>query len=241
MGRLTGRRHYDRPVPTPTALAAAPGWAVAALVVTAALPVLLGARPLLRRLPEPLEPDGKPPYRELGTRGFVLSCTALAALGATLTGVTVPRAAWPLWWVLCAPALVLVAVDARTTWLPLPLTRVVWAAAAGATLLATVLGGPGLLGRTALGAAAAGLLYLLLWRLSGRALGFGDVRLAPVLGGATAAVGWSTFLAALLLGSLVGAAVGLVLVARRRPGAFAYAPSMLAGAFGAGVVRLLSG
>ena len=33
-------------------------------------------------------------------------------------------------------ALVLVAVDARTTWLPLPLTRLVWATTAGAAHIA---------------------------------------------------------------------------------------------------------
>ena len=103
------------------------------------------------------------------------------------------------------------------------------------------LGGWELLGRAAGGAAAAGLLYLLLWRLSGRALGFGDVRLAPVLGAAAAAVGWSTLLAALLLGSLAGAAVGVVLALRRRRGAFAYAPSMLAGAFLAAGLAAISG
>ena len=54
-------------------------------------------------------------------------------------------------------------------------------------------------------------------------------------------MGWSTLLATLLLGSLVGAAVGVVLTLRGRPGAFAYAPSMLAGAFLACALRTLSG
>ena len=105
----------------------------------------------------------------------------------------------------------------------------------------TLLDGFATLGRAATGAAAAGLLYLLLWRLSGRRIGFGDVRLAPLLGAGTAAVGWPTLLASLVLGSLVGAAVGVVLTLRRRPGAFAYAPSMLVGAFLACGLRALSG
>lgn len=211
------------------------------MVVAAALPVLLGTRPLLRRLREPEEPEGKPAYRDLPTPGFVAVCTLLAAAGAALVALLLPPATWPLWWVLCAPALVLVAVDARTTWLPLGLTRLVWACGAGGALLGTGLGGTGLLLRAAVGAGAALLLYVLLWRLSRRGLGFGDVRLAPVLGAAAAAVGWPTLLATLLLGSVVGALVGVVLLLRRSDGAFAYAPSMLAGAFGACVLRALSG
>lgn len=212
-----------------------------ALLVVAAVPVLLLTRAVLVRLPEPAEPEGKTPYRELGTTGFVLACTALAAVAAVVVGLTLPTATWPLWWVLCAPVLLLVAVDARTTWLPLGLTRVVWVLAVGATVPATFLGGTPLLGRAAVGAGASALLYLLLWRLSRGGLGFGDVRLAPVLGAAAAADGWSTLLTALLLGSLVGALVGVVLALRGRSGAFAYAPSMLAGAFLACGVRALSG
>ena len=225
------------PFPGPVAY----GWGVLLLVVVAALPVLLGTRAVLVRLPEPAEPEGKALYRALPTRRFVLVCTVLAALGAGLVAVTLPTATWPLWWVLCGPALVLVAVDARTTWLPLRLTHLVWAATAGATVLAALLGGVALLARSAVGAGAAALLYLLLWRLSRGGLGFGDVRLAPVLGAAGAAVGWSTLVTMLLLGSLAGAAVGMVLALRGRRGAFAYAPSMLTGAFLACGLRVLSG
>ena len=211
------------------------------LVLVAAVPVLVLTRPVLARLPEPVEPDGKPPYRTLATPGFVAACTVLAAALAVVVGLTLPRATWPLWWVLGAPALVLVAVDARTTWLPLRLTRAVWVLAAGAAVPAALLGGSPLLVRAGVGAGASAVLYLGLWRASRGGLGFGDVRLAPVLGAAAGAVGWSTLLATLLLGSLVGAAVGVVLALRGRPGAFPYAPSMLAGAFLACGVRALFG
>lgn len=227
------------PLPSPGPLPG--GWDVALLVVVTAVPVLVLARPLLRRLPEPAEPEGKVAYARLPTTRFVAVCTLLAAAGAGLVALTLPPTTWPLWWVLAAPTLVLVAVDARTTWLPLGLTRAVWALAVGAAATASFLGGPPLLVRCAVGAAGAALLYLGLWRLSRGGIGFGDVRLAPVLGAAAASVGWSTLFSTLLLGSLVGAAVGLVLVLRGRAGAFAYAPSMLAGAFLACVVRVLSG
>jgi len=220
----------------------APGLpAVVLLVLATAFPVLLATRAVLVRLPEPAEPDGKPLYRALATPRFVVVCTVLAALAGLVVALTVPPAAWPLWWVLAAPALVLVAVDARTTWLPLGLTHVVWAGTLGALALATLLGGVDVLVRAGVGAAAAALLYLGLWRLSRGGLGFGDVRLAPVLGAAGAAVGWPTLFATLLLGSLAGAVVGAVLALRGRPGAFAYGPSMLAGAFLACGVRALSG
>jgi leader peptidase (prepilin peptidase)/N-methyltransferase len=226
----------------PLSPALVPGiWGVVLLVVAACLPVQLTTRAVLVLLPEPDQPEGKPRYRALPTFRFVLTCTVLAAGGAALVAVTLPPTTWPLWWVLCAPALVLVAVDARTTWLPLGLTHVVWAATVGAAALVAFLGGAPLLGRIAVGAAASALLYLVLWRLSSGGLGFGDVRLAPVLGAASAAVGWSTLFTTLLLGSLVGAAVGVVLALRGRGGAFAYAPSMLAGAFLACAVRALSG
>ena len=216
-------------------------WEVVLLVLITALPVLLGTRPVLVRLPEPVEPEGKVPYRELPTRRFVVTCTVLAAGGAVLVALTLPPQTWPLWWVLCAPTLVLVAVDARTTWLPLGLTRAVWASAAGAAGLAAVLGGAHLLLRSAAGAVAAALLYLVVRWLSRGGLGFGDVRLAPVLGAAGAAVGGSTLFATLLLGSLAGATVGIVLALRGSRRAFAYAPSMLAGAFLACVARTFSG
>jgi leader peptidase (prepilin peptidase)/N-methyltransferase len=216
------------------------GWDVVLLVLVTALPVLVGTRRVLKRLSEPAGPTDKAPYHELPTRRFVASCTALAALSACVVALTVPPATWPLWWVLGGPTLVLVAVDARTTWLPLDLTRVVWVLALGAVVLATFLGGAALGVRCAVGAGVAAGLYLLLWRLSRGGLGFGDVRLAPVLGAAAAAVGWSMLLATLVLGSLVGAVVGVVLLLRGRPGAFAYAPSMLAGAFLACATRALT-
>ena len=236
---------YDRPVPTPTS---PPGLAPDVTAVGAcscswaAVPVLLLTLPLLRRLPEPDEPDGKPRYRDLPTGRFLLGCTVLAGAGAGAGALTACRrrrgrcggsSALRRW---CWPR----STPGRRG-CPLRLTHLVWACTAVAAVVGAVLGGPGLLARTAVGAAGAALLYLVLWRLSGRTLGFGDVRLAPVLGAAGAAVGWSTLLATLLLGSLAGAAVGLVLALRRRRGAFAYAPSMLAGAFLACLARVLSG
>lgn len=208
-------------------------WTGGALIGSAMLAAALLAGRLVPRLPEPGNGAGKLRYAELADRRFVLGCTALAGLAALVAWLVQPHAAQPLWWVLGTVGLVLAAVDARTTWLPLPLTRLAWAAQAAAGLIALVLGlgGPALL-RAAAGAAAAGLLYLVVWRLSGGGFGFGDVRFAPLVGAATAADGWTTLLLGLLAGSVLGAAYGLVLRVRGgRTGPFPYAPALLAGAY----------
>ena len=71
-------------------------------------------------------------------------------------------------------------------------------------------------------------------------IGFGDVRFAPLVGAATAATSWTLLAWALVLGSLTGALVGLVRLALRRRGSFAYAPSILAGAYLAATVAWLT-
>jgi leader peptidase (prepilin peptidase)/N-methyltransferase len=77
----------------------------------------------------------------------------------------------------------------------------------------------------------AGLLYLLVWRVSRGGFGFGDVRFAPLIGAATAAHSWSLLLLGLFAGSVLGAVHGGIRLVRRRAGPFPYAPAMLAGAY----------
>jgi leader peptidase (prepilin peptidase)/N-methyltransferase len=184
------------------------------------------------RLPEPADGAGKIRYAELATPAFVAGCAVGAGVAAAVSWGTMPVALQPLWWVLATLGVVLAAVDARTTWLPLRLTRLAWAAMAVAGLVALAIGagGPALL-RAAGGAALAGLLYLLVWRLSRGGFGFGDVRFAPLVGAATAAHSWSLLATGLLAGSLLGAAYGGLRLVRRRAGPFPYAPALLAGAY----------
>lgn len=204
---------------------------VAALATATAMALLV--RPVLHRLPRAA---GAPDYRALGTTGFVLTCVALAGLAGAAAWLSQPVAAQPLWAVLAVLGVLLAAIDARTTWLPLRLTRLAWAAMAVAAGLALPLGADlALLLRAGLGALLAGLLYLALWRVSRGGFGFGDVRFAPLLGATTAATSWTLLLWALTLGSVVGALHGLVRLAGRRTGGFPYAPAMLAGAYAAGL------
>lgn len=204
----------------------------AAAAVTAAVLLGLGARPVLQRLPEPVHGDGKRPYATLGTPSFRAACAVLAGATTAVGWLTQPGPLRPMWAVLGTLGLLLAAIDAQTTWLPLRLTRVAWLAMTIAGLAALPLGaGAGALGRAAGGAALAGGLYGVVWLVSRGGFGFGDVRFAPLIGAATAAHSWTLLVAALLAGSLLGAGHGLVRLARRRPGSFAYAPAMLGGAY----------
>jgi leader peptidase (prepilin peptidase)/N-methyltransferase len=153
----------------------------------------------------------------------------VAAGVAWLTG---PPAIQPLWWVLGTLGVLLAAIDARTTWLPLPLTRLAWAAmiAAGVVAYALGAGWPTLL-RAAAGAALALLLYLAVWLASRGGFGFGDVRFAPLVGAPAAAHSWSLLIWALLLGSVAGAVWGVVRMVRGRQGPYPYAPWLLAGGY----------
>jgi leader peptidase (prepilin peptidase)/N-methyltransferase len=215
----------------------AAGGVAAMIGATAALLV----RPLLGRLPVPVPGDGRPVYRDLGTARFLLVCGALAGVAAAISWLSVPRYAQPMWSVLAILGVLLAAIDARTSWLPLQLTRTAWLAMAVATVLAASLGGGVWVAVRALaGAMIAGGLYLVVWLLSHGGFGFGDVRFAPLLGGAAAADSWTLLWWTLLLGTVAGGLIGLLRLAQGRRGAFPYAPSMLVGAYAACVVTVLS-
>lgn len=214
--------------------------AVVIAVMIAATSALL-VRPLLRGLPVPVAGDGKPAYRDLGTSRFLLVCGVLAGVAAAVSWLSLPRYAQPMWSVLAILGVLLAAIDARTSWLPLRLTRMAWLAMAVAAVLAASLGGGVWVAvRAVAGAAIAGALYLLVWLLSHGGFGFGDVRFAPLLGAAAAADSWTLLWWTLLLGSVAGGLMGVLRLAQGRRNAFPYAPSMLAGAYAACLVTMLS-
>lgn len=216
-----------------------PAALVMGLMIAAISAVLV--RPTLQRLPEPADGYGKQLYRDLASPGFIVVSGALAGLGMTLSWLTVPRYAQPMWLVLAILGVLLAAIDARTSWLPLRLTRIAWLAMAIAALLSTLLnGGVWIAGRAAAGATIAGALYLFVWLISRGGFGFGDVRFAPLLGAATAADSWTLLWLALLLGTVVGGFMGLLRLAQGRRGAFPYAPSMLIGAYVACIVNMVA-
>ena len=217
------------------------GLAAAGIAVMIATTTGLLVRPLLRLLPEPVPGDGKPIYRDLGSTRFLVVCGVLAGIAAAASWLSLPRYAQPMWSVLAILGVLLAAIDARTSWLPLQLTRMAWLAMALATLLAALLGGGVWVAvRSAAGAAIAGGLYLLVWLISRGGFGFGDVRFAPLLGAAAAADSWTLLWWTLLLGTLVGGLVGVLRLALGQRQAFPYAPSMLVGAYAACLISMIS-
>jgi leader peptidase (prepilin peptidase)/N-methyltransferase len=210
-------------------------WVLSAGVAAAGV-LLLAAR----RLAEPPDHPEKVPYRRLGEPAYVVGCGMVAALGMLAAAWTLPPVVLGAWWVLSTVGVPLALVDAATTWLPLPLTRAGWAVMAVALVVAIGQGGGGwLLARASVGGAAAGLTYWLIWRLSRGGLGFGDVRLAPMIGAATAADSWSLLVAGLFLGSLAGGVYAASRLVRRLSGPFAYAPAMMIGPYAASIMQRL--
>ena len=107
-------------------------------VVTGAvvLSVLLG-RLVVARLPEPADGAGQQgPLRRPGEHRVRGRLRVVSGAAVVSRWLAVPTGLQPLWWVLATFGVVLAAVDARTTWLPLRLTRLAWAAMAAAGLLA---------------------------------------------------------------------------------------------------------
>ena len=164
--------------------------------------------------PEPAddEPDActKPRYAQLARSSAALGLLVASAL-LCIPIPSLPLALRPAWVVWASAGLVLVYVDARTTWLPIRASRVTFIALlAGFGLGMAIDPGwwPGLIIRALVGAGLAGGLFFVLWWRS-RALGFGDVRLAAMTGALAAAGSVQGWFAALLAGAIASACWGL--------------------------------
>lgn len=183
----------------------------------------------------------------LWLRGSCADCGAripmqyplIEALTALLFAVVAMVTGWSwelaLLLVLAFFTVVLSVVDFHTRRLPNNIVGP-FAVATGVAVLAVVLGSnePWILVRALIGAAALGLVYFLTFLAWPGGMGFGDVKLAPVLGGTLATFGWSTLVvggaSAFVWGSVVG--IGAMVVARRRKGlAIPFGPWMFAGAW----------
>ena len=128
-----------------------------------------------------------------------------------------------------AGALALIDLDVRR----LPNSIVLPSYPVLAVLLA-VGGDGGALQRAALGAAVLFGFFFLVAMAAPGAMGFGDVKLAGVVGGMTAYLSWGTLLSGAFLGFFLGAVAGLMLIALRRAGrrsAVPFGPFMLLGAW----------
>ncbi|MGP4094569.1 prepilin peptidase [Nonomuraea sp. KM90] len=148
-----------------------------------------------------------------------LATAAVAALVAWRVG--------PPYVCLAVIGVALAVIDWRTSTLPDAITLPAYPVAALA-LLPT-----GELPRALAGGAVLAGVYGLLWFARPDALGFGDVKLAGLIGMASAALGWPALVAAAFCGQLLGAVYGVALLLTGRGNRhtqFPFGPFMLLGA-----------
>jgi leader peptidase (prepilin peptidase)/N-methyltransferase len=160
----------------------------------------------------------------------LVSAATFGALGWALG----PATALPAYLVVAGYGVLLGAIDLACLRLPDPLVGSAFAAAAALlTLAATVDGTADRLLRAGFAAATLVGTYLILAILPRSALGFGDVKLAGVLGLTLGWLGWPAVLLGLVLPHLLGGPVALALLvsgrAKRRT-ELPFGPALLAGA-----------
>jgi len=217
-----------------------PAIAILVSALTAAL-MAASAPALLRWPPAPEdEPDGI--FADLGTPRFRLVLAGLClASGVALLATTAPTL-WPVWAPLVALGPLLGLIDAHTTFLPLRLNYLALALVTAGVAVSCWLRADGRPALVALGGGAgATACYALVWWLSRGQLGFGDVRLAGLLGVAAGATSLSVLVQTFVLGSLIGAVWAIIARVRGRRNAFPYGPSMLVGAPAALVLSAVLG
>ncbi|RII20783.1 Type IV leader peptidase family protein [Streptomyces sp. YIM 130001] len=157
-----------------------------------------------------------------------LLCAALAASSGL-------RPETPAFLLLLPLGILLAVIDATVHRLPDMLTLP--AAGAGAVLLGFAALGDAAAGSWAtalLGGLALGAAYFILFLIHPSGLGFGDVKLALVLGVTLGWYGWDTVTRGFVLGIFYGGAYAFALLSSKRAGrrtAMPLGPSMLAGSF----------
>jgi leader peptidase (prepilin peptidase) / N-methyltransferase len=186
--------------------------------------------------PEPAEP--KEPYVDVAALPGLAWKAGLAGAAAAAVAGLVLGWEWSLLVVLplVPVAVALAVVDWRTRllpfWLVAPSYLLVVVTVVLSWLLDGDLGEPWPLVRALLGWVLAGGLYLLLWLVYPRGMGYGDVRLSGVLGIALGFLGWSELVVGIYGGFLLGGVIGGLLTVLRRVErtGYPFGPFMLVGA-----------
>ncbi len=226
------------------------GWALLGALLAGAggllVPRLIAAVP--EPEPAPVEDDKPPPppkepFVALAARPGLARRTALvaAAAGALVAGAVGPVAPWHLLHLLplVVIGVALGVIDLRTRLLPKEVVAPTYALViVGVLLVCLVTADWADLQRAALGWLVMGGFYALSWVISPRLVGYGDVRLAGVLGIALGALGWGELLIGMYAAFLVPP-LTLLVAGRRlsRKARLPFGPAMLAGA----VVGMLVG
>jgi len=211
--------------------------------VAAGLLALLAPR-TVAALPEPVldesteDEDPKPPYVDVARRrGLGWWAAPTSAVVAALAALTLGPDPWLVAVVPLVPVCVTLAVvDWHTRLLP---SRIVLPATAYALVVALVLwavsGDHTDVLRAAIGLLVVRSVYWLLWRIHSAGMGFGDVRLAALVGFVLGHVGWSELVVGAYAGFLIFGLPGLLLALVKRDRAllktaFPFGPFMLLGA-----------
>jgi leader peptidase (prepilin peptidase)/N-methyltransferase len=166
--------------------------------------------------------------------GLAWKCAVAAALVGAALAASVGWS-WSLLFLmpLAAIGVALAVVDWRTTLLPTRIIAPAYVVTIAAVLLAALLDHDrDALVAAAIGWAAMGGLFFVLWFIYPRGLGYGDVRLSGILGMALGYLGWSELATgiygAFLLGGLGGALLSLLRIVNRKR--FPFGPFMLVAA-----------
>ncbi|GAA2133094.1 A24 family peptidase [Streptomyces synnematoformans] len=170
--------------------------------------------------------------------GTLLPAAATAVACAALTGAAGAEPETAVWLLLAPFGVLLFAVDRAVRRLPDVLTLPLAGAAVVLLGGAALVGGAGSWTRALLGGITLGAVYFLLFFVNPAAMGFGDVKLALVLGVALGWYGWDVLFTGSFFGLLLGAGYAVTLLAARRVGrktGIAFGPFMIVGAF-AGLV-----
>jgi len=221
---------------------------MSSLVLAAAVALVLGgvvvvALPaLLRALPRPADQSEPWSYASAGGPAFRWAAGGISAVASfAALGSSDPRW-WLAWAALSAPGVVLAAIDARTGYLPRRLTWAAYAVAAAGVVVGCAVGGDaGAALAPAIGSVVGGGVLWGLWHL-GFGLGFGDVRLAALIGLVAGTGDVTVAMWSLAAGGLIGAIQGAVRrLALKHRGAYPFGPALVAGAFAVAIVDAVVG
>ncbi|MGH1562891.1 prepilin peptidase [Mumia sp. DW29H23] len=178
----------------------------------------------------------KVPYAELAARPHLPA--ALAVASAAFAGAVGGRLgldpALPLWVAVTVLGVTLSYVDWHTRLLPKRLVLPAYPVVLALALLAALLGrDTDVLLRVGVGWLVLSGAYALLWIVSPRGIGYGDVRLSGILAIALATLGWAELIVGGYAGFVLGAVGGVALAALglvdRK--AFPFGPFMMLGAW----------
>lgn len=201
---------------------------------------------LIRRIPEPVpvppapgaETPEEPPKERYAAIAELPGLAAKASLASAAAGALVGAEVgwdWPLLFLvpLVPICVALAVVDWRTKLLPTKVIAPTYVLTVALVLVCfAVTRDTDDLVRAGLGWLVCGGSFFVLWFVHPRGLGYGDVRLAGVLGIALGYLGWGELLVGLyagfLLGGVGGGLLSLLRVVERR--AFPFGPFMLVGA-----------